>query len=257
MTTKLADLESGVPFAEPAHRHRRCRRQRMLDTLGYASLDDLLADAVPASIREKLALALPPAATEAAGRRRAARARGPQRRADLDDRPRLLRHRHARGDPPQRAGEPGLVHRLHARTSPRSARGGSRRCSTSRPSSRTSPGCRWRAPRCSTRAPRPPRPWRSHTARARARSFVVDADVLPQTLDVVRTRALPLGLEVVVHDLDEPLPDGDLFGVLVQYPGASGAIRDLAPLAEAAHDARRAARRGRRPAGPDADHRAG
>src|SRR6266540_2893509 len=39
--------------------------QRMLDTVGYASLDDLLADAVPASIREKLALALPPAASEA------------------------------------------------------------------------------------------------------------------------------------------------------------------------------------------------
>src|SRR5947209_14383272 len=37
----------------------------MLDTLGYTTLDDLLADAVPASIREKLALALPPAASEA------------------------------------------------------------------------------------------------------------------------------------------------------------------------------------------------
>ncbi|HZE49403.1 MAG TPA: hypothetical protein VE074_07550, partial [Jatrophihabitantaceae bacterium] len=40
-------------------------QQRMLETVGYASLDDLLADAVPASIREKLALALPPAAPEA------------------------------------------------------------------------------------------------------------------------------------------------------------------------------------------------
>ena len=37
----------------------------MLDALGYAGLDDLLADAVPASIREQLALALPAAATEA------------------------------------------------------------------------------------------------------------------------------------------------------------------------------------------------
>src|SRR5882724_2994298 len=40
-------------------------QQRMLETVGYASLDDLLADAVPASIREKLALPLPPAAPEA------------------------------------------------------------------------------------------------------------------------------------------------------------------------------------------------
>ncbi|MDT4996926.1 MAG: glycine dehydrogenase, partial [Pseudonocardiales bacterium] len=67
-------------------------------------------------------------------------------------------------------------------------------------------------------------------------TFVVDADVLPQTLDVVRTRAEPLGLTVVSHDLAEPLPDGELFGVLVQYPGASGSIADLAPLAEAAHE---------------------
>src|SRR3954449_1739756 len=37
----------------------------MLDVIGYAALDALLADAVPASIREKLALALPPAASEA------------------------------------------------------------------------------------------------------------------------------------------------------------------------------------------------
>ena len=76
----------------------------------------------------------------------------------------------------------------------------------------------------------------AHRAAKAGNTFVVDADVLPQTLDVVRTRALPLGLDVVVHDLAEPLPDGDVFGVLVQYPGASGAIRDLAPLAEAAHE---------------------
>src|SRR5271154_643504 len=37
--------------------------------------------------------------------------------------------------------------------------------------------------------------------------FVVDVDVLPQTLDVLRTRATPIGIEVRVHDFDEPLPD--------------------------------------------------
>src|SRR4051794_3243718 len=55
-------------------------------------------------------------------------------------------------------------------------------------------------------------------------TFLVDADAFPQTLDVVRTRAVPLGLNVVVHDFDQPLPEGDVFGVLVQYPGASGAV---------------------------------
>ena len=66
--------------------------------------------------------------------------------------------------------------------------------------------------------------------------FVVDPDVLPQTLDVLRTRAEPLGLQVVAQALDAALPEST-FGVLVQYPGASGAVRDLAPVVEAAHAA--------------------
>src|SRR5262245_24629730 len=62
----LYDLERTTEFVS---RHvgvaEGVAEQRMLDAVGYASLDDLLADAIPASIREKLALALPPAATEA------------------------------------------------------------------------------------------------------------------------------------------------------------------------------------------------
>jgi glycine dehydrogenase len=64
--------------------------------------------------------------------------------------------------------------------------------------------------------------------------FVVDADCLPQTIEVVRTRARPLGLEVVVADLSQALPE-EYFGVLVQYPGASGAVRDLSGVVERAH----------------------
>ena len=75
-----------------------------------------------------------------------------------------------------------------------------------------------------------------HRTARQGDTLVVDADVLPQTLDVVHTRARPLGLQVVTHDLDDPLPDGDVFGVLVQYPGASGRVRDLAPIVTAAHD---------------------
>jgi len=56
--------------------------------------------------------------------------------------------------------------------------------------------------------------------------FVVDEDVLPQTLAVVQTRAEPLGLEVVVTDVhSRGLPDGEVFGLLLQYPGASGSVR--------------------------------
>lgn len=66
--------------------------------------------------------------------------------------------------------------------------------------------------------------------------FVVDADALPQTIDVVRTRAEAMGIEVVVADLAEGLPDGELSGVLVQYPGASGRVLDPRPVIDAAHE---------------------
>jgi glycine dehydrogenase len=66
--------------------------------------------------------------------------------------------------------------------------------------------------------------------------FVVDTDVLPQTLAVVQTRAEPLGIVVVTRDVHaEGLPDGDVFGVLLQYPGTSGVITDLSTAAENAH----------------------
>ncbi|HEY0484643.1 MAG TPA: aminomethyl-transferring glycine dehydrogenase [Mycobacteriales bacterium] len=63
--------------------------------------------------------------------------------------------------------------------------------------------------------------------------FVVDPDVHPQTLAVLRTRATPLGLDLVVAGA---LPDREVFGVLVQYPGSSGAVRDHTALIAAAHE---------------------
>ncbi|WP_017936318.1 aminomethyl-transferring glycine dehydrogenase [Nocardioides sp. Iso805N] len=66
--------------------------------------------------------------------------------------------------------------------------------------------------------------------------FVVDADALPQTIDVVRTRAEAMGIEVVVADLSAGLPDGELCGVLIQYPGASGAVLDPRAVIAAAHE---------------------
>ena len=65
--------------------------------------------------------------------------------------------------------------------------------------------------------------------------FLVDADTFPQTIAVVQTRAQALGIEVVVADTTDGLPEGDFFGVLLQYPGSSGLVRDLRPLIEAAH----------------------
>src|SRR5688572_1141990 len=71
--------------------------------------------------------------------------------------------------------------------------------------------------------------------------FVVDADTLPQTLAVLETRAEPLGIRLHVTDLSggwpTDLPETGAFGVLLSYPGASGAVRDHRALAAAAHDA--------------------
>ncbi|URM92139.1 aminomethyl-transferring glycine dehydrogenase [Streptomyces sp. MRC013] len=70
--------------------------------------------------------------------------------------------------------------------------------------------------------------------------FLVDADALPQTIAVIETRAEPTGVEVVVADLGDGIPaevaERGVFGVLLQYPGASGAVRDIKPLVDAAHE---------------------
>ena len=79
----------------------------------------------------------------------------------------------------------------------------------------------------------PPRPkrwrWRSAPSQAKSKSFFVDAEVHPQTLAVLRTRAEPLGWNLVVGDPLTDLDNADVFGALLQYPGTSGAVRDLRP----------------------------
>uniref|UniRef100_UPI002431165B aminomethyl-transferring glycine dehydrogenase subunit GcvPA n=1 Tax=Gordonia paraffinivorans TaxID=175628 RepID=UPI002431165B len=77
--------------------------------------------------------------------------------------------------------------------------------------------------------------------KSKSSRVVVDTDLFPQTRAVIETRAEPLGIEVVEATLDPAapghgLPDGEFFGVIVQVPGASGRIVDVAPIIEAAHD---------------------
>ncbi len=76
--------------------------------------------------------------------------------------------------------------------------------------------------------------------------LLVDQHLFPQTLAVMQTRARPLGITIVVADLDkvttvEALRDAaggqDVFGVVVQYPGAEGELRGYHALADAAHTA--------------------
>jgi glycine dehydrogenase len=66
-------------------------------------------------------------------------------------------------------------------------------------------------------------------------TFFVDHDCHPQTIEVLRTRARPLEIEVVVGDPELDLDQHEIFGALIQYPGSRGAVRDLAPIVGMVH----------------------
>ena len=67
-------------------------------------------------------------------------------------------------------------------------------------------------------------------------TLLVDADCLPQTRAVLATRAEPLGIGIETLDASAELPETAFFGVVLQYPGASGALRDHEALIAAAHE---------------------
>ncbi|MCV6984125.1 aminomethyl-transferring glycine dehydrogenase [Mycobacterium shinjukuense] len=71
----------------------------------------------------------------------------------------------------------------------------------------------------------------------RSARLLVDSDCFPQTLSVLRTRAAAVDIDVDIVDVDKlsaDLPSGDFFGIVLQSPGASGAVRDLGALIAAA-----------------------
>ena len=70
----------------------------------------------------------------------------------------------------------------------------------------------------------------------KASQFFVDENCHPQTIAVVRTRAEPLGIEVVVGDHQQARFTDQTFGVLMQYPGSDGAIVDLEPTIARIHE---------------------
>jgi len=73
------------------------------------------------------------------------------------------------------------------------------------------------------------------TGKSTSRKFFVADDVFAQTQDVVRTRAAPLGIEVVTGPADAA-GSADAFAALLQYPGADGDVRDYGALASQLHD---------------------
>ncbi|MES2197168.1 MAG: aminomethyl-transferring glycine dehydrogenase [Pseudomonadota bacterium] len=70
-------------------------------------------------------------------------------------------------------------------------------------------------------------------AHGKAKAFFVDSEVHPQTLAVLRTRAEPLGWTLISGDPLVDLDKAEVFGALLQYPGTSGAVRDLRPAISA------------------------
>ncbi|HJL66016.1 MAG TPA: aminomethyl-transferring glycine dehydrogenase [Arenicellales bacterium] len=65
--------------------------------------------------------------------------------------------------------------------------------------------------------------------------FLVSEDCHPQTIGVLKTRATPMGIEVIVGELEDKLAEQSCFGVLAQYPGSCGHLPNLEPVAHSAH----------------------
>jgi glycine dehydrogenase len=75
------------------------------------------------------------------------------------------------------------------------------------------------------------------SAKSKAKAFFVDENCHPQTIDVIRTRAHPLGIEVIVA-APEALDPAAVFGAIFQYPGTFGHVRDFTDQIAALHGAK-------------------
>ncbi len=72
-------------------------------------------------------------------------------------------------------------------------------------------------------------------AKEGANVFFIDENVFPQTIDVIETRAVPLGIEIVKGKFNELEFNDKVFGAMVQYPAADGKIIDYKEFVEKAH----------------------
>jgi len=75
-----------------------------------------------------------------------------------------------------------------------------------------------------------------NASKSKSDSFFVANDCLPQTIDVLRTRAEPMGIKLQIGDPEAELSSTDCFGLLLQYPGVDGVIRDFKVTIDEAHN---------------------
>src|SRR6266496_5940392 len=231
----LAQLERAAPFAERHIGPSADEQAKMLAVVGYGSLDELVADAIPDTIKAFDPLDLPPAASEAGV---LAELR------DLAGRNRLLASMIGLGysdtiTPPvirrQVVENPGW-YTSYTPYQPEISQGRLEALLNFQTMVTDLTGLQIANASLLDEATAAAEAMAlCHRAARRDGAFVVDADCHPQTIEVVRSRAEPLGVEVLVADLAAGLPEVPLFGALAQYPASSGVVRDLAGLAEAGH----------------------
>ncbi len=232
----LAELDLALPFVDRHIGLRPTDVETMLETVGFASLDELMEAAVPGGIRSEGDLQLPEPATEDAVARElrelAAANRPAESMIGLGYHPTLtppVIRRNVLEDPSWYTAytpyQPEISQgRLEALLNFQTMIGDLTGLPTANASLLDEGTAAAEAMTLVRRG-----------NRKASGPFVVDADALPQTIEVVRTRAEAMGIEVRVADLRDGLPDGELSGVLVQYPGASGRIVDPRPVIDAAH----------------------
>src|SRR5882724_4510736 len=212
-------------------------QQRMLETVGYASLDDLLADAVPASIREKLALALPPAAPEAEV---AAELR------DLAARNRVATSMIGLGyydtiTPPvirRNVLENPAWYTAYTPYQPEISQGRLEALLNFQTmvEDLTALPIAGASLLDEGTAAAEAMALFHNVAPGAGNAFFVAQDCHPQTIEVVRTRAAPFSIQVIVGDPGAFDPAKQkIFGALLQYPATDGGIRDPRPFIEKVH----------------------
>lgn len=75
------------------------------------------------------------------------------------------------------------------------------------------------------------------TSKKNAHKFFVDQNTFPQTIDVLRTRSAPIGVELVVGDISKAdIADPELFAIFLQNPDNNGAVKDHTSLISSAHE---------------------
>lgn len=74
--------------------------------------------------------------------------------------------------------------------------------------------------------------------KTKANAFFVDAGCHPQTIEVIKTRALPLGIEIIIDDYTKFDFSTPIFGALLQYPASDGTIKDYSQFITQVHEAK-------------------